>query len=468
MTGSDVRKSLGISTATYYRWLREGKLKGSRAGRDWRFPRAAVQDLLRSGNLSPDLQAACDAYARRLRSSGLEKKEIDVMQKKNTPPDALALMVLEHAHRLRASNVHVEPGPAGLTVRERIDGQLAPAATALPAGAAPELMGALKRMAGLDPAVQDRPLSGRFFAPVGGRRIDVLATTFPTGLGESMTLTLLDPQTRIPALEDLGFGEDTVAAIRRLIRRNSGLFVVNGPSGQGKTTTLYSMLLAVRSPEVKIMTVEDPVELRLEGIQQAAVAPGMGFGDALLAMLRSDVNVAMVSELRDPETAHLALSAANSHRVFTVLHAPDAVAAVRRLAEIGGAHSGMLADVLLGVLDQRLVRRVCSMCLHRVEITEDEARALWMGARDAKRKAAAGKGCAACRGTGFRGMIAVGHLLTMTQGLRRAIETRGNYPELWNAAAGGGIAADLRRAVLEELVAPAEAVRVLKGAAMPV
>lgn len=325
-----VMARLGISTATYYRWLRDGRLRGVRVGGRWRFPAAAVDDLAAGGVALAEETAA------------LEEAWRLVAPPKRRGGD-LAGFLIEDAVRAGADTLHVEPSSDGVVIRRRIDGALAPMPKPLPARAGPPLLRALRARAG--------------FADVAGRRIEVRAQPYPTDIGESLTLRLLDPARAIRRLDRLGLDARTRRGVEELLARGRGLFVVNGPTDSGKTTTLYALLAHLRRPDRKIMTAEDPVEVHLDGIQQANVDEELGFADALLAMLRSGVNVAMLSEIRDRRTLELAFTAAHTGRlVLTSLHCTDGLHAVRKMLEIG-IPPGTLADNLLGVLTQRLVRR---------------------------------------------------------------------------------------------------------------
>ncbi len=469
------RRLLGISSATYFRWLREGKLRGVRVGRRWRFSRAALEALLRSESGGDEevrrgLEQAVAAWRELLRARGIRAQEIEAMAATHDVK-ALARCVLEHAHRNRATAVHLEAGAAGWNVRERIDGFLVPAGRTLPGPAAGGLVADFKALAGLDPLPSSRAAQGRFFAEIAGRRVDVRAATFPTGLGESLTLRLLDPEWTAPRLEASGFSRALCAAVRALVRGPRGVFVVNGPTDSGKTTTLYSLLVELRRPGLKIMTAEDAGEVFLEGIQQANVGgpDGMGFRDAVFAMMRSEVDIAMVSEIRtDDMFAGIFSVASAGRRLFTALHAADAVGALHRMIEMGKLNGSWIADNLLGILDQRLVRVNCPDCRRRERLKADSARLLGIVAREAF----AAPGCARCRQTGFRGRTAAGALLTVTPALRAALESGADLARLRAAAADQpGLRAALAEKVLAGDVAPAEALRVLppaeEGAAAP-
>ncbi len=472
LTPAEARKRLGISPATYFRWLREGRLRGVRAGRRWRFPVSVIEGLLRSPGpgvreARRGLEEALGVWRGLLLGRGARKSEVDAMVKseRSNPGGearALARLVLEHARRNRATAVHLEPGADGMSVRERIDGVLAPVERTLATAAAGEVVAALKGMAGLDPAPSRRAAHGRFFADVGGRRVDVVAATYPTGTGESLTLRLLDPEWTAPRLEELGYSPGLCAALRERMGRPRGVLVVNGPTDSGKTTTLYSLLVEQRRPDRKIMTAEDPIEVRFDGILQAEVggAGGMGFADAVRAMLVHEVDVAMIAEIRTDDLFGLVFSlGASGRKALTVLHAFDAVGALHRIITMGGLKGSYVADTLLGILDQRLVRRTCPDCRGKTRLRPEEARRLGLSCADARREVAAGKGCPACRGTGFRGRTAVGALLSVTPALRKALEAGAGLEELRAAAADQPTLRDaLRERVLAGEISPGEAV----------
>ena len=468
LTGPELRKALGISTPTYYRWLREGKLKGTRAGRDWRFPRALVDELLRSGSATSETRDAIKAWTSELLAAGVHSKDIDPMVTAAARPgDTLARLVLRHAHARRATDVHVEPAAGGFCVRERVDGSLAPAGRTLAPGAAADLLQAVRDMAGFPPGASTLPASGRFFADIGGHTIDVRAATYPTAAGPSLCLSLLDPATLIPRLDDLGLPKNILAAIRAAVSR-PGLFIVNGRAGSGKTTTLYSLLLDLARPELKVMTAEDPVELNFEGIQQSAVGQpgGPSFADAIRAMAHSNVDIAMAAEMRDGESMRAILTLATTgRRALTVLHAPDAVAALHRFIQVSEVEPALFAENISGILNQRLARKPCPACISPAKLTAGEAHELGLSAKDVGRKVIASAGCAKCRKTGVRGATVVADLLTITPALRKAIEARAGVDEL--RAAMPDSFRPLRDEVIGKMFAceltPAEAIRVVNG-----
>ncbi|MHC4165039.1 MAG: ATPase, T2SS/T4P/T4SS family [Planctomycetota bacterium] len=444
LSPAELRQVLGISQATYYRWLKEGKLRGVRAGRTWRFPKSLAQDLLREGD--PGVEEARRICQERLGTLSGPGEEMTPL------PDDLSDLLIEHALRRQATDLHIEPVADGVAVRERVHGILAPVEPALPAGAQTAVVSALKERAGLE-APPGRPQQGRFFHAFEGRRVDVRASTYPTGLGESVTLRLLDPATITVDLDALGFGEKLVAATRQLLRSARGVLLVNGPTGAGKSTTLYSFLKELTVPGRKVMTAEDPVELHLDGLLQANVGPEMGFCDAMYAMLRNDLDVGMVSEVRDGQTMRLLFQVANTgHLMLSALHAPDAASALHRLLGLGEVEPRLVVENLLGVLDQRLLARVCPSC--RVSRRPTREHAEWLSLNDAQRRrtVAYGEGCQKCDDTGVAGRTAVGVLLTLDRGLKAAIEAGTTSPEELEALLPEDYRG-LRKAVLDRLFA---------------
>jgi type II secretory ATPase GspE/PulE/Tfp pilus assembly ATPase PilB-like protein len=378
-----------------------------------------------------------------------------------TTQQALLPMILRHAMASRATTIHLEPGPAGMIVRERIDGLLAPAGAPLPPRVEADLVASIRRQAAAG-ATDGAPWTGRFFAELAGGTVDVIASACPTALGPSLTLFVIDPRTAVPPLDKLGFPHDLVKAVRKAASR-PGLFVVNGPVNSGKTTTLYSLLKEQVRPDLKVMSAENPVEVRLEGVQQIELKlPALDFVAAIKAMLHADVDVAMVAEVRDPESLRLMLGMATSRRVLTVLHAPDTLAALRRILDLYGAGESrsLVADVVAGILDQRLVRRACPECAQHEPIRDEDARALGLGHRA---KGVVARGCAACRKTGFKGSVVAGGLLTITPALRRAMESGAGLDDLAKAAGDDalGLRRSLAKLVLDGVVSAAEARRIL-------
>jgi len=316
----------------------------------------------------------------------------------------------------RASDIHVEPFERALTVRLRIDGVLHEV-LALPPRVGPALSSRVKIMAGLDIAERRLPQDGRIALRVGGRDVDVRVSVIPTGAGERLVLRLLDRQSALRGVAELGLADDVAAGLRPLLAHDHGLVLVTGPTGSGKTTTLYALLAALATGERNVMTIEDPIEYRLPGIGQMQVQPriGLTFAAGLRAVLRQDPDVILVGEVRDHETVEIALQAAlTGHLVFATLHTTDAASAVTRLLDMR-AEPYLIASALCGVLAQRLVRRTCVTCL--------------------------GAGCLACRQTGYLGRTGIHELLVVDDALRALVMARADAASLRRQARAGGMRA---------------------------
>ncbi len=340
--------------------------------------------------------------------------------------------MLAEASRAGASDVHVESRPDGLRVRMRLDGVLRDAQQ-LGAEFRSAVISRLKVLAGLDIAEHRLPQDGRARVRVGDRELDVRISTLPALHGESVVLRLLDGghAEQPSSLESLGLSADILTPWRALLQRASGLLLVSGPTGSGKTTTLYAALRERSKPGVKVVTVEDPVEYRLDGIVQLPVnaRAGFGFPNALRAILRHDPDVILVGEMRDAETADIAVQAAlTGHLVLSTVHTTDATAALARLQEMG-VPPYLLSATLQGVLAQRLVRRVCESCGTWRPLTEHErVRVAASGAMVTQLRE--GTGCALCAGTGFRGRVAIAELLVLDDALRSAFTQGASLVEL--------------------------------------
>ncbi len=452
---ADVRAALGISAPTYFRWLRDGRLKGIRVGGRWKFPKSEVDRLL--GRTDPAevrraqaLATAVRAYVDSLVGMGWKRKEVEAMAQ-TQDGSALATLVLTHALERGATDIHVIPRAEGLEVRERINGALAEVPSSLPQAAAGDLVRSVKALAGLDVEATDLPQDGRCFTAYKERQVGTFVSTYPTDLGEALTIRLLDPATLRLKFSELGFGRALSDQVLRAVDRPRGVFLVNGPTGSGKTTVLYSLLKYLHSPGLKVMTVEDPVEVHLDGMLQANVTERMGFEEAMRAMLRNDLDVAMVSELRTPEVMRLLFQmAASGHLMLSGMHAPDAVTALRRLLDIGKVPPRLLAENVLGILDQRLVRLSCPHCRAMKPLSSSDAERLKLAPSRTRFKAAENRGCDRCQGTGALGRCLVGALLVPGKELRAALDA-GEVGEEALRAALPENARTLRDAILERL-----------------
>ncbi|GIX22273.1 MAG: MSHA biogenesis protein MshE [Gammaproteobacteria bacterium] len=362
-----------------------------------------------------EIQDLAEALGQALSEAGDDLAELlQVTTDEDVPVARLLKSIFEDAVAMRASDIHIEPDEDVLRIRQRVDGVLHEQVMK-EKQIAPALVLRLKITAGLDIAEKRLPQDGRFNIRVRGRQIDVRLSTMPVEHGESVVMRLLDQSGGLLDLDGLGMPPDVLAAFRRIIRAPHGLILVTGPTGSGKTTTLYAALQELNEPDKKIITAEDPVEYRLPRINQVQVKPkiGLGFVEILRAALRQDPDIILVGEMRDRETVEIGLRAAmTGHLVLSTLHTNDAVHTADRLLDMG-AEGFLIAASLRAVVAQRLVRRVCESCARPVQASERER--AWalavcgVDARDIEQRR--GAGCARCNHTGYRGRIGVYELL---------------------------------------------------------
>ena len=319
----------------------------------------------------------------------------------------------------RASDIHLEREPAGVAVRHRVDGMLRHART-LEAGVGLRLVSRIKIMAGLDIADRLRPQDGRISVTLGAGQVDLRVSTLPAAHGEKVVLRVLDTRAGGASLATLGIGESQLARLQSLLDAREGLILVTGPTGSGKTTTLYGALRAIQQRGVNIVTVEDPIEYRLAGVVQVQVSTrtGLTFAAALRSILRQDPDVILVGEIRDAETASIAIQAAlTGHLVLSTLHTLDAASAIARLDDLGVDRYKVAAS-LKGIVAQRLLRRLCESCRAPDDATLGPALARWLP-EDAPRWRE--RGCSSCGSTGYHGRIAVVETLLASPPIERLI-----------------------------------------------
>lgn len=352
-------------------------------------------------------------------------------------------LVLMQAIRDRASDIHIEPMERSIRVRYRIDGVLHTMNDA-PIASAPGVVSRLKVMAGLDISEKRRSLDGRFSVTLGDRSVDMRIATLPTVWGEKVVLRILEGHSSTLSVNRLGMSKSNLQQFQTAYRRPHGLVLVTGPTGSGKSTTLYTAISDINTDSVNIITVEDPVEMRIPGITQVQVNPkaGLTFATALRSILRSDPDVVLIGEIRDQETAQIAVEAAlTGHLVFSTLHTNDAASSVSRLTEMG-VEPYLLSASLRAMVAQRLVRRLCASC--RVaghadpELLEASMLRGFISASDAIFHPSA-EGCRDCSNTGYRGRIAVHEVLTVDDSLSGLIARAASPSELQNQAVAGGM-----------------------------
>jgi general secretion pathway protein E len=355
------------------------------------------------------------------------------------PVVRLVNLLIDSALAVEASDIHIEPFEDSLRVRYRIDGLLYDQ-EAPPRRLQAALTSRIKIMAELNIAERRLPQDGRIRVTTQGRRVDIRVSTVPTIHGESIVMRLLDRSSVFLPFDRLGFAPRTAAGFETLIHRPHGILLVTGPTGSGKTTTLYAALDKINRPDLKIITVEDPVEYQLKGVNQIPVRPkiGLSFAAGLRHIVRQDPDVIMVGEIRDLETAEIAIQAAlTGHLVFSTLHTNDAPGAVTRLQDMG-CERYLLSSVLNGVLAQRLVRRICQAC--RAPDHPDPAELLALGMTDATEvELFRGKGCDECRGTGYRGRSGIYELFHITEETRSLIVRKTPTGEIRRHAVAHGM-----------------------------
>ncbi len=337
----------------------------------------------------------------------------------DAPVVRLVNLLIENAIKANASDIHIEPFEDNLRVRYRIDGVLFDAETP-PKRLRAAVTSRIKIMAELNIAERRLPQDGRIRMGLEGRRLDIRVSTIPTIHGESIVMRILDRAAILMPLDSLGFDSQTQRQIEQIIGLPHGMLLVTGPTGSGKTTTLYAALDKINSPGKKIITIEDPVEYQLRGVNQIHVKPkiGLTFAAGLRHIVRQDPDVIMVGEVRDLETADIAIHAAlTGHLVFSTLHTNDAPGALTRLLDMG-VEPYLVASVLEGVLAQRLVRLICRACRVPYAPEPKELRAMGVETIPTGAGLSRGEGCGECRGTGYRGRMGIYEFLRMTEEFR--------------------------------------------------
>jgi type IV pilus assembly protein PilB len=376
---------------------------------------ASIDDLLQeinSGNLPTD-------------GRDLSDRDIESMAEQ-TPIIRFVNLVIGQAIRDKASDIHFEPFEHEFKIRYRIDGALyemapPPKALSLP------ILSRIKVLASLNIAERRIPQDGRIKITIGGRQVDLRVSTLPTQFGESVVLRVLDQSAVQLDISQLGMPPDVFNGIQDVVRRPNGIFIVTGPTGSGKTTTLYSGLRIINTADLKLLTAEDPVEYEIEGIMQVPVNPlvGLTFAAALRSFLRQDPDVIMVGEIRDLETAQIAIQASlTGHLVLSTLHTNDSAGAVTRLVDMG-VEPFLIASSLEAVLAQRLVRRVCVQCRTPYTPPPEMLKQLGIAADNVgDRQFFYGKGCPVCSQSGYRGRLGIYEWLRMTEAVRDLIGQR--------------------------------------------
>jgi len=381
----------------------------------------------------------------------------------DAPIIRLVNSLLQHAVKERASDIHIEPFEREIRVRFRIDDILYEPVRALPRALMAPIVSRIKIMGHLNIAEKRLPQDGRIRLKIAGRDYDVRLSTIPVTHGERVVMRLLPRTSEMLNLENLGFDAEQLAVWNKLIARPNGIILVTGPTGSGKTTTLYGALSRINTPGVNIITVEDPVEIQLPGIAQIEVNPkiGLTFASGLRSILRQDPNVVLVGEIRDRETAEIAIQASlTGHLVFATLHTNDAPSAITRLVDMG-VERFLVASSLVAVLAQRLVRVLCTQCRELYDATTEELAELGLRSSHAVQVYRPGS-CERCNYTGYRGRLGIFELMLIDDAIRELVAQNVDAKRIKRQAIANGMRAlrvDGARKVLRGATSVAEVLR---------
>jgi type IV pilus assembly protein PilB len=416
--------------------------------------RSTMEDIIQDAQRQAREEADADADSLEISREVAEDMNLDQLaaSSEEAPVIKLANLVIVQAIKDRASDIHIEPFEKSVRLRYRIDGALVDV-TPPPKNLQVALASRIKIMSNLDIAERRLPQDGRMRVRVGGRDIDLRVSFLPTVHGEKCVMRILDKSSLSASLEKIGMDQDTFRRFKAAVDAPHGLILVTGPTGSGKTTTLYSALNVLNSPEYNIITVEDPVEFQIAGINQVPTKKeiGLTFGNALRSILRQDPDIIMIGEIRDQETAEIAVEAAlTGHQVLSTLHCNDAAGAIARMDDMGIAPFLISSSVILSCA-QRLMRRVCPICKEPLtyppKMFEDlgidpsffEGAALYRG-----------RGCDRCKNTGYAGRLAIIEAMSVTDDIRRLVIQRASAHEISKVAIALGMKT-LRMVALEKV-----------------
>src|SRR3989454_415845 len=408
----DAEKALAFATAREIRMQLLAPSKINEKLDEMYRPQKALDKLVQGMDGSPDLVQLVE-------DQGPEEIAISEEQASQRPVVRLVDLIISEGILARSSDIHIEPEEGGVAVGSRIEGVLRQVMK-LPRQAGLPLISRIKIMSSLDIADRLRPQDGRARVAVNGQPIDLRVSTLPAALGEKVVIRILDSRATVKSLDSLGLNANEIEAIKALLENHEGILLVTGPTGSGKTTTLYSCINLIKSEGVNIVTVEDPVEYRMQGIVQVQVQEkaGLTFASALRSILRQDPNVVLVGEIRDRETAQIAVQASlTGHLVLSTLHTNDAANAVTRLVDIG-VEAYKIAAALRGVIAQRLMRKLCPTCKQVWMEAPAERLKKWLPKETPLYRAA---GCPDCAMTGYRGRFSILEVLTVTPEVERRI-----------------------------------------------
>lgn len=433
---TEAATELGVDRSTLRRWINEGRIEARRVGKQWRLRRsglAALVEVRDAGSAAPTTPSSAEALhqGRKVLDKALAKRGVkgdstadtlrDIEEQmsarvERSDPEARKIVaaIAYQAIRDKASDVHVEPMRKELKVRYRVDGKLYEFQP-LPAASARAVVDEIMLWADMDPARRHLPQDGRFGLQIDGREIDFRVNVMPGNHGSIACFRLLDRAVALVTLDRGGLEPDQLERYRSHIHASHGAIVVTSPTGCGKTTTIYASLCELNRPDRKIMSVEDPIEYDLDGVDQIPIRPDVGFDfpQALRSMLRQAPNIINVGEIRNAQTAQIVCQTAlTGHLVFTTLHTDDAIGGLLRMVDIG-IPPFLVVDSVRCMVAQRLPRLVCGECKAPYEASDKELDALGLKGEDRKRQLFAGKGCDHCNGTGYHGRTAVYEVLTV-------------------------------------------------------
>src|SRR5947209_3612130 len=426
----DAEKALAFATAREIRMQLLAPSKISEKLDEVYRPEKALDKMFQQMEGSPELVQLVE-------EAGPDEIAVSEEQASQRPIVRLVDLIISEAILARSSDIHIEPEEGGVSVRYRIDGVLLQQMK-IPRQAGLPLISRIKIMSSLDIADRLRPQDGRARVAVNGQPIDLRVSTLPASLGEKVVIRILDSRATVKTLDSLGLNPDEVESLRRLLENHEGILLVTGPTGSGKTTTLYSCINQIKSEGVNIVTVEDPVEYRMQGIVQVQVQEkaGLTFASALRSILRQDPNVVLIGEIRDRETAQIAVRASlTGHLVLSTLHTNDAANAVTRLVDIG-VEAYKIAAALRGVLAQRLMRKLCPTCKQVWMESPPDRLGKWVPKGTPLYRAA---GCPDCAMTGYRGRFSIVEVLTVTAEVERRIAAGETAEHIAGAARRGGM-----------------------------
>jgi general secretion pathway protein E len=361
--------------------------------------------------------------------------------------------LFRYAFDQRASDIHIEPKREASEVRLRIDGMLT-TINRIPKVVHPAFVSRIKMLSRMDIAEKRRPQDGRIKTEFKSREVELRVSTMPTAFGEKIVIRIFDPDILLQDLEEIGFDAREYELFRSFIAKPHGIILVTGPTGSGKTTTLYSALKTVATPEVNVVTIEDPIEMVHDKFNQVSVQPQVGvtFGSTLRTILRQDPDIIMVGEIRDLETAENAVQAAlTGHLVFSTLHTNDAASAITRLLDLGVA-SYLISSTLIGIMAQRLMRKICKHCEKSYELLPEEAQSVGLAwNKEQKIAVKFGEGCPQCRGTGYMGRTGIFEVMEMNERIRVVIREKGDAELIRKEALADGMVA-LREAAVHKML----------------